>query len=207
VFDEYFKQWEQALFLDCDIVVQDDLERLFRLLETDETKIWMDTEDGSTMETFWRDTNKEQNKDVYELMREKYPHVDKQTFNSSVMLFKPEYIDSGVPQTLIEIQEEVKRVNSPENLGTDQQIINLLLWNQSRKIPNKLVCFWGLAEPQNDVDSEWRLCKKGDIPVAIHLSRWYSQWIKKTPDADAYLNRKLNIPNYDLYHQNLLKFI
>ncbi len=69
-----------------------------------------------------------------------------------------------------------------------------------------MICFWGLAEPQNDVDSEYRQYKKGDVPVIIHQSRWYAQWIKKTPDADAYLNRKLDIPNYDLYQQNLENF-
>jgi len=104
------------------------------------------------------------------------------------------------------IQQEIEPINRLENMGTDQQILNLLLWDLCKKIPNKLVCFWGLAEPQNDVDSGWRQFKKGDIPVAIHYSRWYNQWINKTPDMDAYMNRKLGIPCHDLYKENLSKF-
>ena len=133
VFDEYFKKWEFALYLDCDCVIQDDLERMFSLIYNEGDKIFMDTEDGSTIQTFWRDNEKDKNKDIYDWMIENYPHVTNQTFNTSLMLFKPEYICSNVPQKLIEIQEQVKRVNSPENLGTDQQIINLLLWPKTKK--------------------------------------------------------------------------
>ncbi len=206
VFDEYFKQWDKVLYLDCDVVVQDDLENIFKLLEIDDTKIWMDTEDSTTMLSFWRDTKQGEHKHLYDAMREKYPHVDNQTFNTCLMLFNPKYIPNGTPQKLIEIQEEFREVNNPDEWGTDQQILNLLFWHQGRKIADKLIVFWGLAEPQNDVDSEYRMYKKGDIPTAIHLSRWYSQWIKKTPDMDAYFNHKLQKPNFDIYIENLELF-
>jgi len=205
IFDKWFKQWDMALYLDCDILVQDDLSRLVALLDM-EDKIWMDTEDGSTLETFWRDPNKEANQAVYQWMQDNYPNVNKQTFNSAFILFRPNSIPDGTPNKLLEIQKAIEPVNRMDNDGTDQQVINLLLWDYCKKIPRKLVCFWGLAEPINDVDSEWRQFNKGDIPVAIHYCRWHAPWIKKTPDADAYRVLKLEKSCYELYHENLSKF-
>ncbi len=204
VFDKFFKQWKEALYLDCDILVQDKLSRLFELLK--KHNLWMDTEDGTTMESFWRDPHPQEHKETYDWMNENYPAVNKQTFNSAFILFHPETISEGVPEKLMEIQNKINSVNNPAFGGTDQQTINLLLWDKIKKIPNKLVCFWGLAEPQNDEDSEYRQYKKGDIPVAIHYSRWYGPWIEKTPDADAYMLRRHNISCNDLYKQNLSKF-
>lgn len=205
VFNDYFKSWEEALYMDCDIIIQDDINKLFSLLDI-EQKIWMDTEDGSTMTSFWRDPNKEANKPVYNLIEELYPTVNNRSFNSAFMLFIPSLIPMGTPEKLMGIQRQIEPVNRMEDGGTDQQVINLLFWDFCRKIPNKMVCFWGLAEPDNDVDSEFRLFKKGDVPIAIHYTRWYAQWIKKTEDMDAYLVRKLGVPCYDFYETNLSLF-
>jgi len=206
VFDEYFKRWDSACYMDCDIIIQDDMQRLFDLLNNDGKYIYMDTEDGSTMLSFWRDTKANEHKDVYDWMRTNYPHVDSQTFNSSVIVFKPESIPANAPQTLIWIQNQIEKVNSAVEGGTDQQTINLLLAPQCKRIPSKLSTFWGLAEPQNDVVSETRGWVGGEVPVAIHYTRWYAMWNKKTPDADAYLIRKFNMPTFEFYHQNLEKF-
>lgn len=206
VFDKFFKRWEQCLYVDCDIVIQDNLDRLFHLLEVDGSKIWCDTEDCSTLQSFWKDPLKEQHSEIYELMQEKFPHVNNQTFNSAFILFKPSILGDDIPEQLMAIQEMVEPTNRQGEWGTDQQICNLLLWHQMKKIPNKLVAFWGLAEPQNDMDSEYRQYKKGDIPVAIHFSRWYSHWIDKTSNMDAYWNHRLNKPNHDIYKENLELF-
>src|ERR1035437_69866 len=50
IFDSFFKSWEKFLYLDCDILIQDDLQRLFDLLERDDQVIWCDTEDGTTLD-------------------------------------------------------------------------------------------------------------------------------------------------------------
>jgi len=206
VFNKVFEYWDEVLYLDCDIIVQDNLNRLFDLLKV-EDKLWMDTEDGKIIDMFWRDEQKAQNQHIYDWMANAYPHVyTHQTFNSAFMLFRPASIETGIVERLVNIQEMIHEANNPSKGGTDQQTINILLWHQAKKIPNKLVCFWGLAEPQNDVDSEWRQYKKGDVPVAIHYCRWYGPWINKTPDADAYMIRKLGKPCYDLYQENLSKF-
>ena len=206
VFNSFFEQWERVLYLDCDVIVQDDLERLFALLDV-EDKIWMDTEDGKVIDMFWRDENKAGNHHIYDWMSNVYPHVNThQTFNSAFMLFNPSSIPEDTVKALVDVQAVIHEANNPDKGGTDQQTTNLVLWHMARKIPNKLVCFWGLAEPQNDVDSDFRLYKKGDVPVAIHYCRWYAPWIKKTPDADAYDIDKLGRVCYELYQENLSKF-
>ena len=63
VFNPFFRIWDEVLYMDCDILVQDDLSRLFSLLKV-EDKIWMDTEDGKIIDMFFRDEQKEQNRDL-----------------------------------------------------------------------------------------------------------------------------------------------
>lgn len=205
VFNKFFKKWSKALYLDCDIIIQDDLQRLFVLLDNGD--LWMDTEDGKIIDMFWRDDQKEANRPVYEWMSQNYPHVDTcQTFNSAFILFKPESIDETIPSQLSELQDKIHPINSPYKLGTDQQPINVLMWHQIKKIPNKLCCFWGHAEPSNDVVSDWRGWVGGEVPVGIHYTRWYAQWNYKTPNADAYKVHKLDKPAFEIYHDNLKKF-
>lgn len=205
VFNDYFKQWKKALYLDCDIIIQDDLQRLFSLL--DKGDLWMDTEDGKIIDMFWRDEQKEQNKPIYDWVKENYPHsYTEQTFNSAFILFNTHIIDGTWPQQLSELQNKIHQINDPAKLGTDQQPINILLWHHIKKIPNKLCCFWGHAEPSNDVASDWRGWVGGEVPVGIHYTRWYAQWNYKTPDADAYKVHKLDKPTFEIYHDNLKKF-
>lgn len=204
MFDEYFRKWRKAIYMDCDVIVQDDLNRLFDLLDTHD--LWMDTEDCSTLQSFHKDKERHLHEEVYTHMIKNYPHVNNQTFNTGVVVFYPHSIPDNAPKTLMDIQREIEPANRLENGGTDQQVINLLLGNKCKKIEKKMVCFWGLAEPQNDVDSEYRKYKKGDKPVIVHYSRWYSPWIEKTPDADAYMCRRLNRPCNDIYKENLRLF-
>ncbi len=206
VFNDYFKQWEKALYLDCDIIIQDDLQRLFSIL--DKGDLWMDTEDGKIIEMFWRDDQKEQNKPIYDWIKENYPHsYTEQTFNSAVILFNTESIDGTIPKQLSDLQDKIHPANDPAKLGTDQQPINILLWDKIKRIPDKLSCYWGLAEENCDVISESRGWLTGkEIPVTIHFTRWYAQWNFKTPNADAYRIRYLGRPCYEIYHDNLKKF-
>lgn len=203
IFNRFFKQWKTALYLDCDIIIQDKIERLTALLGKGD--MWMDTEDGAILGMFWRDEQKEANRDIYEYM-ETFSHLNNQAFNSGCILFKPEILQPTWVSELTQIQDRIHRANDPAKLGTDQQPINLLLWPYIKKIPNKLVCFWGLAEPVNDVASDWRGWVGGEVPVVVHYTRWYAPWLVKTPNADAYLSRKLNVPCRELYDINLSKF-
>lgn len=205
VFDKFFKNWQKALYLDCDIIIQDDISRLFTLLENH--FLWMDTEDGKIIEMFFRDQEKENHPETYEWMTDHYPHINThRIFNTAFILFSPKYIDDRTPQLLLETQDIIHKANDPEKGGTDQQTINIFMWQQIRAIPHKLVGFWGFAEPQNDIASELRGWKGGEIMVGIHYSRWYAPWIEKKPDMEAYLIHHLNTPVNQLYKQNLSQF-
>ncbi len=205
VFHPFFRQWSKAMYLDCDILVQDNLDRLFNFLDV-ENKIWMDREDCTTIESFWRDSKSSEHPQVYEWMQTNYPVVNLRTFNSSVIVFRPEFIPEDTVQRLLDIQAQIEPANNMAIGGTDQQVINLLLWDKCRALFDKAVCFWGLAEPQNDVDCESRLYKQGDSPAIVHYSRWYAPWIDKTEEMDARICRRLNRPAYDIYIENLNSF-
>jgi lipopolysaccharide biosynthesis glycosyltransferase len=204
IFDSAFKYYDRAIYLDCDVIVQDNIYRLFDLLKKGD--LWMDTEDLTTMETFWRDEKKEEHPEVYALMNEKYPHVKNITFNSSVIVFNPQAIPDNTPRKLADIQKEIEPSNKVSEGGTDQQVINLYFGDKIKKIPEKMACFWGCDEPQNQRYSESRGWIGDERPVILHMSRWYAQWIEKTDNMDAYYNHKLKIPCFDLYIQNLTKF-
>ena len=211
IFDKFFKQWEKAFYLDCDILIQDNLSRLFDLLnngdEWGKGDIWMDTEDGKIIEMFWRDKEKESHADIYEMLNREYPHVNtNQTFNTAFILFHPSAIKEDTTQRLIDLQARIHEANNPAKSGTDQETINILMSNEIKKIPNKMVCFWGCAEPQNDVFSETRGWRGGEIVIGVHYCRWYAPWLEKRPDMDAYFLHRLNIPCNELYKQNLSKF-
>ncbi len=104
------------------------------------------------------------------------------------------------------IQDRIEPANRIAEGGTDQQVINLLLWPQTKKIPDKLVCFWGCGELVNDIVSVTRGWVGGEVPVALHYSRWYAPWIVKTPKMDAYGIWRLGKVCHELYQENLAAF-
>ena len=168
--------------------------------------LFMATEAGTTIDSFWRCKDVPEYGATVARLLERYPHAGRQTFNSAFVLFRPAAIPAGTPERLVEIQAEAEPANRPSLGGTDQQIINLLLWPMARKIPGKLVCFWGLGEPQNDVASEYRGWVGGEIPVALHYTRWYAPWLVKAPDAGAYAIHRLNRTCLDAYTAALAQF-
>lgn len=216
VFDEFFTQWSKCLYLDCDVIVQDNLQRLFELTSTVNTwEVLCDTEDGKIIEMFHNDTNKEAHAETYREMERLFTHVNThQTFNTAFILFNPlgvntyhhNLVESTIPELLFRTQEIIHEINDPENGGSDQQPINLFMWYNIKKIPQKLVTFWGCDEPQNRIYSEWRNWVGDEVPVALHYSRWYGQWIEKTPNMDAYMNHRLGKPCNDIYKENLALF-
>lgn len=207
VFSPFFREYEKCLYLDCDILVQDDLSRLFQLLERDDKVIWCDTEDGDNMRTLpVHNRDEEKHKELYNYVKKEYPAVLKRIFNTAFILFNPNNIPENIPEQLIELAKKLEPINKREDGGSDQQIINLLLWHHIRPVPEKLVGWWGFDEPENHIASEWRGWTGNEKMVALHYSRWYAQWIEKKPQMAAYWNRVLNISCNELYKQNLAVF-
>jgi len=215
VFDDFFRQWDQVLYMDCDVIVQSDLYRLFSLLASSEKPILMDTEDLTTLETFWRDEHKIRNAPLYARMQLEFPHITQRTFNSAFMLFRPNELPVNTVNKLFAVQTWVSPanvINSEKDScgilrggGTDQQIINLVLYSYIAAIPSKFVCYWAFDEGESRVVPS-RGWTGTEIPVALHYSRWYAPWIEKVPHAGAYMVHRLEESAYNIYQENLKDF-
>lgn len=206
LFGEAFLAWDRLVYYDCDVVVQRPMAELLEPLA--EHPLWMDTEDGHTMRTFFRDPHFEdgQHAALYQAMREEFPWVDDQTYNSSCIVMRPGALPEGLPAKLREVQARYLETNRPEHGGTDQQIINLVLQPMIRKIPRKMHCYWGLGEEENDGPSESRGYVGGEVPVSVHYARWYAPWVEKRPQDAAYMQRRLGVPCIEVYRRNLAAF-
>lgn len=205
LFDVHWRRWERALFFDCDVLVQGSLDQVVSLI--DDGPLWMDTENGSTIDTLWRFKESPEYDAVVGRILEKFPAAARRTFNTSAIAWRPAAIFDGAVAALHAIQREFGVLNDPLAGGTDQQIVNFLLWDMGRQIPRKLSCYWGYDEPQNrtpnGVYPEWT---GEEVPAVVHYTRWYAPWIKKTPEMDAYLSPRLGKPCLDVYRENLAAF-
>ncbi len=214
--------WDQALFLDADIIVQLPLQPLF-----DQLTAWpreLDTNNWGTrhrkriissreeVPTFmgWQVWDKEwkQHTEIYESMRERFPHVftaDKM-WSTALLLWEPDSIAPDTVEKLQKLQEEFKVCNDPNKGGTDEQIIDLLLHHDMAQVAEKGWCFWGLDEENARVPSIARGWRGGEIPIALHYGRWYAPWVEKTEDMEAYSVPRLDRVCREFYLENLQKF-
>jgi hypothetical protein len=215
VFSSWLQRWQQVFYLDCDIVVQDDIQRAFDQLTASEalpdgTKpIIADIEDGPAIDT-WRRMDPQaatpEHEALYAELIRRYPGVPQKFWNTAFLLFEPASIPAGTVERLVNCQLEFSVTNLPANGGTDQQIIHAVLFNRFREKREKLFCFWGLDEPENRGPSAGRGFVGGEHPVAVHFCRWYAQWIPKTPDMAAYRSERLGVVLREFYLRNLADF-
>ena len=245
LFHPFLKVWKQALFLDCDCMVQGPLSQVWEQMDAANSWKpftgpqgavgWQNPETGVTVydgtgdrphcdtpifadkeevPVFmgWQVWDKEwrEHEAIYETMNKRFPHVfstDKM-FNTSMVAWEPGSIADDTVERLRALQAEFEACNRPENGGTDEPIIDLLLHSQMRKPADKAWCYWGLDEFASRVPSESRGWKGGEIPVVIHYGRWHAPWIVKTPEMDAYDNNRIGsgVVCHEFYQQNLADF-
>lgn len=214
VFSEWLHRWSTALYLDCDVIVQDDLGCLvqqlsdYEALEDGSQPIIADLEDTPAWMIFERAAHglpSERHRTFMALVRE-YQCVLEQFWNTSILLFDPRSIPADTPGRLLEVQQKYQLINNQEEEGTDQQIIHCVLYDRIRKVKRKLFCFWGLDEPNARVPSDTRGWRGDEVPVLLHYARWHAPWIVKTPDMDAYRNRRLDCVCHEFYANNLQQF-
>ena len=233
LFHPFLKVWKQALFLDCDCMVQRPLSQVWEQLDAigqiDGFKPILADKEEMPAFLSWRtwDADHEehglrvvQNADsslspiltegsIYHRIAERFPHVlIDRMWNTSMMCWEPRSFPDDTVDRLRALQAEFGDCNRPEKGGTDQQIIDLLLHQWIRLMPRKLFVYWGLDEFASRVASTGRGWDGTEIPAVVHYARWYSQWTKKTPDADAYDNNRIGdgVVCYDFYQQNLADF-
>lgn len=216
IFDDYFHRWKWAFYVDCDVLVQGDLYRLFEMLKYrppgrwGHRAIWCNHEDNSILASWkhWDGTKVEEHAEMYAEMEKEFPHINERMVCTSYLLFEPASIPPGIPDKLRALQERFADANRVEDGGTDQQIINLLpeLYKQMHEVPDKLFCYWGLDNVDSRVASDYRGYKGGEMPVVLHYCRFYAPWLEKEPNADAYLHLRSGLRCLDIYRTNLALF-
>jgi len=213
VFHPDVRQWDRAMYLDADIIVQSALQPLFDQLESlprDDSggkPIIAGVEDQPAIMVWERNAIKAENGDpLLDRLLAEYPCVREQFWNTSTMIFEPSSIPDGTIETLRSLQIEFHAINDPDKDGTDQQIMHICLFDRFSQVKDKGFCYWGLDEFASRVPSVGRGWRGDEIPVVVHYCRWYAPWIVKTPDADAYDNNRIGRVCHEFYSDNLAAF-
>jgi hypothetical protein len=141
----------------------------------------------------------------YDDLRQRFPHIDSLTLSSDVVFFPPEMVPPNTVASLQAIGEEFLDLN-PARM--DQQVMNLLLYDIMKPITKDHCTWWAFDDPGNRVPRETPLPKwyGTEEPQILHYWGMYAPWLKKTPDAGAYFNHRLNRPCREVYEENLAAF-
>jgi len=192
VFSQVFQKWDEALYLDCDILVQGDLQGLFAELE--HADLIADREMFSLFHcfTYWaqQDTFNNAPDGIYDWLWSTYDPLYRQ-FNTGVLLFRTSVIPEDAVKKLIEMRDKIAPINIHVVNGTDQPVFNLVFYDRFTKVRDNLVSYWETCSPES---------------IVLHYCSGYAPWIDKKRGMDAYLNEKLGRPCNDIYVENLSAF-
>lgn len=210
-FTPFFHQWDQALCVDLDIMVQGSLQAVFDGLTPRLPKILCALEDGPILGglKYWDQQAGEgpdAHPEVYEEIERRFPHVTQRMFNMAFIFYDPA---SMPPDTMAELQaiHEEFKVANPSN--ADQMLINLHLYHRLEEAGKDYCCFFGSDEPGSRVASDYRGWRGDEVPAIVHYTRWHAPWIVKQlldPEMGGYRNLRLGRICHELYAENLAAF-
>jgi len=209
VFSDYFKQWKQVLYLDCDVLIQRDLNELFQGLGRLPRSLYFDgSHDASILADCKHFDDKygsgyDSHPERYTELREQFPHIDKLTLSADVIFFRPEDVPLDTVAALQNIGEQYLDLNPGR---TDQQVMNFLLYDEMSPLTKDYCTWWAFDDPGNRVACEARGWRGDEFPYVVHYWDMYAPWLVKTPDADAYANDRLGRVCHELYAENLSLF-
>ncbi len=205
VFSQFFRQWDKALYLDCDILIQGNIASVFDTLHKRRQPTIIADREENTLEhcfTFWIDecnrTLKEEGKPFRSSNTQLHEWVWRthgqqwRQYNTAMLLFRPDDIPSDAIDQLHEMCTRIQPINTHCVRGTDQPVINLVFYNMLSDVINKEVSCWS--------------CPNDNTKI-IHYCSGYAPWIDK-PDAgmDAYANPQLGESCHAVYTRNLQQF-
>lgn len=213
VFSPSFRKWKRVLYLDCDILIQGDLNKLCDDLAKRFPKILCDGTQalrgsfGTTILQDWEHFDKlasgTTHPEVYQRIREKYPHIDQPIYVASAMCFDPSSIPEGTVEALFAVQEDFREANAGE---CDQEIINLLLYDRLDGMGKDYITWFAFDYPENRVPCPGRAWRGDEEPVILHYWGMYAPWIVKQEGAGGYPNHRLGRVCHELYAENLALF-
>lgn len=211
-FTPYFHRWQRALCVDCDILVQREVQRVFDGLGPRLPAILCNLEDGPTLGAlkYW-DPNAEAHPELYEAIQARWPHVTERMYNMAFIFYQPSSMRPETMDELRAIHEEFKEAN-PTN--ADQMLVNLHLYSRLEDAGKDYFCFFGADYPQNRVRSDWRGWRGDEFPSILHYCRWHAPWVVKhichSPEPNmepgGYRNHRLGRICHELYAENLAAF-
>ncbi len=209
IFSDYFKRWRQVLCLDCDILIQNDLNEVFYRLSKQFPSILFDNQGDNSIVHNWEHfdrlcgTGPEAHPEIYEEMRSEFPHLDETVLTAGVICFDPNTVSKGTVKEL----QRVANKYLDANLGQiDQPVYNLALYGRMAPISKESCTWFAFDEPANRIACSERGWTGNEFPAVIHYWGMYAPWIKKTPDAGGYYNSRLNRVCHELYAENLSLF-
>lgn len=189
IFDEYFKQWDNILYLDCDVMILENASNLFNLLDED-NQFFVDFEENKIIKYFDLSDNeiKENSKDFNSLLNEKY--INHQGFNTGILLYKSSIISKENTEKIKYLHEKYEKINKhgkEQNIlwnlkpGTDQPIINLVFVDKCKQIPNNYFSYWRRYNSNS---------------IILHFCRWDAPWHNEE------FNEKINKRYMDYFNSN-----
>ena len=193
IFDEYMKKWDYVIYMDCDFMVFDNLDKI----TPDEIKskplLSVDIEPFALHESFCQHWDGNDKKVALEHYLKDYD-LNKKGFNAGFIAFNTSIIESNTVDNLFELAKRIEPINNhmlrESKSFSDQTINNLYFTNSLYYIPNKLVSYWRELTENTIVahfcrwDSPW---KNND-----HSNRYQKKYIEKYFDNLNYFYNSVN---------------
>jgi len=156
VFNVFFKQWNNLMYMDADFIIKGDLNNLINQIN-EKNKFLCDFEDIKLDLCL-------QKNEYYDSLNEKYYINKTKVFNSGCLVFNTNLLTDTTFDEIINISIDMESINkhgTPE-YGGDQPIINIFFKDFAKQI--KFLSF--------------HLKPKGG-EVALHTCRWGAPWKEK----------------------------
>lgn len=204
VFGPEFRRWKRLLYLDCDILIQNDLNRACDEMAKRFPAILCDsshTVEGQTVLLNWQYFHKnfggnvERDQPLFDALLAKYPWIaEKPIYCTCAICFAPATIPDGTVERLFALNDEFKSLNPG---GMDQAPFVTCLYDQIAGMGKDHCSWFAFDEPGNRTEA---------FPAIIHYWSWFAPWIVKHEGAGGHFNTRLGRVAHELYAENLAAF-
>lgn len=161
IFEEYFKQWDVVLYMDCDVMILDSLKDII-YPKTDE--MFMDPEPFTIESYFCQGWEQNTRQNTIQKLRQQFNFIDNWGYNAGCIFFNTSLIKNNTISEIFHLQQYLQPINNhTSEMGSDQPLINLYFYPH---IQSKLFC------------SYWGKPKEGS--KALHFCRWRAPWINNS---------------------------
>lgn len=188
IFDEYMKKWDYVIYMDCDFMIFDDLDKITPDNIKTQSLLSVDIEPFPLHESFCQHWDLKQKEQALNQYLSEYD-LNKKGFNAGFISFNTSIIKSNTVNDLFELAAKLQPINNhmlrESKSFSDQTINNLYFTHSLYYIENKLVSYWR---------------EMTDNTVAAHFCRWDSPW-KNTDYSQKYSKKYV-----DKYIENLNYF-